>query len=85
MTEPYSYRDPDGDVIEVLPTAGAGIKLSAHDTSDDNRTDIVVLVRDLDGFVAEMYKAAGLPVPLRMVRDEVDDGWHRVPGTRGAA
>lgn len=81
----YSYTDPDGDRLEILPAAGAAIKLAAHDTSDDARTNIVVLVADLDEFVTEMYKAAGLPVPLKLMRDEVDDGWRHVTGTRGAA
>jgi hypothetical protein len=85
VTGPYSYTDPDGDRLEILPTAGGAIKLAAHDTSDDTRTNIVVLVADLDEFVTEMYRAAGLPAPLFLVRDEADDGWHRVTGTRGAA
>lgn len=85
MTTPFVYVDPDGDHLRIAPASGASIKLSAHDTSDDERTEILVRTADLDRVVAEMYKAAGVPAPVVLSSDEVADDWVRVTPTGGAA
>lgn len=83
MTAAYSYTDPAGDVLEVVPGVDAA-RLVASDSHDGHRTAIEVTSDNLPDLVAGLYRAAGRTVPVLLNPDEVADDWvrHR---RRGAA
>lgn len=75
----YQYKDPDGDLLEVVPSAASGAaKLLAADTSDGDRVSITVLGHDISAVVAALYEASGRPEP--MILDRLD--WYGTDRTR---
>lgn len=84
MTSPYSYTDPAGNVLQVVPGVAAA-HLVAADPFDGHRTPIEVTVENLPDLVAAMYRAAGRSVPVLINPDEVADDWVRLSRTGGAA
>lgn len=75
----YQYKDPDGDTLEVVPSAASGAaKLLAVDAADGERVSITVLGHDLPAMVAAMYEASGRREP--MILDRLD--WFGTDRTR---
>lgn len=81
----YSYTDPNGDRIEVYPSAEGGARVVAYDACDGHSTSVTIDPDEAPEFVAALYRATGRTVPVMINPAEVASEWVNVPGTRGAA
>ncbi|TYK45207.1 hypothetical protein [Actinomadura decatromicini] len=85
MTVPYSYADPDGDSLQILPAQAGGVRVVSYDAFDGNSIAVRVLPDAVPEMVAALYRAAGQTTPVLINPGEVADDWAHVTGTGGTA